>query len=381
MHINLLPPAQLNKSLSQFSSPAKIKLKFSDKVLQLPQSSNCNLIYRLMQTLLSSSKISDESAELLKTQTLQAEVFEHSRFPLIISFVWCPSNNCQINGINRCFYCSKAAKTKGGDTAETAVVKMNEIQHWNSSSSSKKILSVLRGSQATTCWARPTSRWNGASSSACRGTGRTSRKQHIPFQVSPSLCRSRWNYSPQHSTEKASIWYLSCLLWETNYKWHSCLAEPTLTTRGARQTQHNCTDSSSGVSRDFQGNHAWQEGHSHLNLSLLPDSPQAVPTYCSSRNCAQKEREQFSARQQNQWAVRWAHRLKEWPLPTAGWLSHLSLLQPCQRGLCSAPQPEPTSRAKIFTFSIGKIASGYNTVSNGSLHSSEIDPEATTYSY
>lgn len=72
-------------------------------------------------------------------------------------------------------------------------------------------------------------------------TERTSRKQHIPFQVSPSPCRSRWNYSPQRSAEKASIWYLSCLLWKTNYKWHSCLAEPTLTTRGAKQAQHNCT--------------------------------------------------------------------------------------------------------------------------------------------
>lgn len=156
------------------------------------------------------------------------------------------------------------------------------------------------------------------------GTGRTSRKQHIPFQVSPSPCRSRWNYSPLCSTEKASIWYLSCLLWKTNYKWQSCLAEPTLTTRGARQAQHNCSDSSSGVSCDFQGNHAWQEGHSHLNLSLLPDSPWAVPTYCSSRTCAQTETEQFSACQQNQWGVRWAPRLKEWPPPTAGWLRNSS---------------------------------------------------------
>lgn len=57
--------------------------------------------------------------------------------------------------------------------------------------------------------------------------------------------------------------------------------------------------------------------------------------------------------------------------------SLLSLLQPCQWGLCSAPQPEPTSRAKIFfTYSTSKITSGYNTVSNGSLHSSESDPEA-----
>lgn len=63
-------------------------------------------------------------------------------------------------------------------------------------------------------------------------------------------CRSRWNYSPQRSTEKASIWYLSCLLWKTNYKWHGCLAEPMLTIRGARWALHNCTDCSSGACRD-----------------------------------------------------------------------------------------------------------------------------------
>lgn len=56
----------------------------------------------------------------------------------------------------------------------------------------------------------------------------------------------------------------------------------------------------------------------------------------------------------------------------------LSLLQPCQWRLCSGPQPEPTSRAKIFISSTSKIATGYNTVSNGSLHPSEIEPEATT---
>lgn len=58
--------------------------------------------------------------------------------------------------------------------------------------------------------------------------------------------------------------------------------------------------------------------------------------------------------------------------------SLLSLLQPCQWGLCSGPQPETTSRAKIFTSSTTKIANGYNTVNNGSLHPSEIDPEANT---
>lgn len=131
----------------------------------------------------------------------------------------------------------------------------------------------------------------------------------------------------------------------------------------------------------FQGNHAWQEGHSHLNMSLLPESPWAVPAYCSSRNHAQKEREQSSACWQTQWGVRWAPGLKEWPPPTAGWLSHSSLLQRCQWGLCSSPQPEPTSRAKNFTSSTRKITSGYNTVSSGSLHPSEIDPEATTYGY
>ena len=75
----------------------------------------------------------------------------------------------------------------------------------------------------------------------------------------------------------------------------------------------------------------------------------------------------------------------------------LRLLQPCQWGLCSDPQPElqqhrrarlndalqpqPSSRAKLLTFSTSKCTKGYNTVSNGSLHSSEMDPEAITYGY
>lgn len=165
-------------------------------------------------------------------------------------------------------------------------------------------------------------------------TERTSRKQHIPFQVSPSPCRSRWNYSPQRSAEKASIWNLSCPLWKTNYKWHSCLAEPTLTTVVPSKHSTTALTAAQEWAMTFQGNHAWQEGHSHLNMLLLPESPWAVPAYCSSRNRAQKEREQSSACRQTQWGVRWAPGLKEWPPPTAGWLSHSSLLQRCQWGLC-----------------------------------------------
>lgn len=132
----------------------------------------------------------------------------------------------------------------------------------------------------------------------------------------------------------------------------------------------------------------WLSRGTMLGRKVIPtstcrccQSPWAVPAYCSSRNRAQKEREQFSACRQTQWGVRWAPGLKEWPPPTAGWLSHSSPLQRCQRGLCSSPQPEPTSRAKNFTSSTRKITSGYNTVSSGSLHPSEIDPEATTYGY
>jgi len=107
--------------------------------------STFKLTYRLIQrtNLLSSSKISDESAELLITQTLLAEVFERSSSPLFASFIHCPSDNCQINGMNRCAYCSGAEQTKDSDTAETAVAGVNEIWHWNS----------LQQHSGEKCWA------------------------------------------------------------------------------------------------------------------------------------------------------------------------------------------------------------------------------------
>lgn len=129
MHINLVLSAQLNKSLSIIQLICKGQAAILRQNTLLPLTSIFKLTYRLIQTtnLLSTSKISDQSAELLKTQTLLAEVFEHSSFPLT-PFIQCPSNNCQINGINRCLYCSRP-KTKDIDIAETAVTGMNEIGH------------------------------------------------------------------------------------------------------------------------------------------------------------------------------------------------------------------------------------------------------------
>lgn len=141
------------------------------------------LTYRLIQTtnLLSTSKISDQSAELLKTQTLLAEVFEHSSFPLT-PFIQCPSNNCQINGINRCLYCSRPEKTKDINIAETAVIGMNEIGHLNSNSISEKNME---------CFARlPSNHMLSKANTQVKWylqlcmqkmQGGASRKKHIPF--------------------------------------------------------------------------------------------------------------------------------------------------------------------------------------------------------
>lgn len=206
--------------------------------------------------------------------------------------------------------------------------------------------------------------------------------------MSPSQCRSRWNYSPQRSTEKASIWYLSCLLWKTNYKWHSCLAEPVLRTRSAKQAQRNRTNCSSGASHDFQGNRVLQEGYSH-----------PAGHFCKRRSSGH-----FSFLVPREGAVfcvpaslvrRRTGTRAEGAATSHGRKAQLqvSLFQPCQWDLHSGPQPDlqqhkrarqpqPGSMAKLCTFSTSKCTSDYNTVSNGSLHSFEMtDPEAITYGY
>lgn len=159
---------------------------------------------------------------------------------------------------------------------------------------------------------------------------------------------------------------------------------------GWTHTHHPCCQASTAQLH-------WQQLRSEPWLSrgtMLGRKVTPTPTCCccqrvlglfqltaATETVSRKRGSSFLRASKLRWGVRWAPGLKEWPPPTAGWLSHSSLLQPCQWGLCSIPQPEPTSRAKIFTSSTSKITSGYNTVSNGSLHPSEIDPEATTYGY
>lgn len=86
MHINLLPSALPNKSLSTVQLICKAQAEFSGK-----QNPPAALVVKLTSgltqrtNLQSGSKITDESAELLKTPDLTPEAFKH--FPFIMSFI------------------------------------------------------------------------------------------------------------------------------------------------------------------------------------------------------------------------------------------------------------------------------------------------------
>lgn len=88
----------------------------------------------------------------------------------------------------------------------------------------RKMLSFLLGSRATTCWARPTRRWNGASSYACRRYREDIQKEAHTFLGVTFTVSQQMELQPtaQHWDSINPIFKLSALKDKLQVTWLPC---------------------------------------------------------------------------------------------------------------------------------------------------------------
>lgn len=185
-------------------------------------------------------------------------------------------------------------------------------------------------------------------------TGRTSKKRHTPLQVSPSQHHSRWNYSPQHWETINLIFKLSALkdkLWmprlpgwtPAQHPW--CQASPAQPHPPQLQSEPGLPGDPRLAGTSPAGHCCKRQsvGHSSLlqQLKLCPLCPSAGGTATSGGGTAWWFPSRASGNELRPTARPAAAREARWN---------------------DVLQPQPSSRAKLFSFSTSKCTSGYNTV-------------------
>lgn len=228
-----------------------------------------------------------------------------------------------------------------------------KTQHWNSNDTSEKILSVFLDSQATTRWGRPTSRWNGACSCACR--------RHREDMQEAAHTFSGVTLSQQMELQPAAQrWGSINLIFKL-----SALKDKLQVTQlpGWTHSHHPwCQASTAQLHWQQLRSELWLPGEPCLAGRSLP--PQLVTAARQSLGCSSLLQQQklcpkregavfcMPAKSVRSQMGTWAKGMATSHSRMAQWF--LSLLQPCHWGFCSGPEPEPTPREKIFTSSTSK---------------------------